>query len=263
MEFGIKKFRLEPGLAYTAWAVVFNNPDACSELGCGEDDVFIDGDPSEGPNVDQISAAEIAVIWAGTGDIPDDEARGEFEGRIQEGDPPGQVLIDPALFTDRGKAAGLTDVAGAEIHFVVRDHGQAYEDEEELEEQLTTFQADCAICVDVQFSVHPPPTDLRSGRHQVNRSRECEPGLLSSLRSLTRRLHPGCLESSVSTYGSHRGPVACRSAASSRAALCDPYLDQTQGKGLRETFSGMHEAGLIRVRLVISRSLVTRPTSRR
>jgi hypothetical protein len=54
-----------------------------------------------------------------------------------------------------GDVSGLVDAEGAEIHFVLQDHGPANEDEEILEQQLTQFMGACnTVCIDIQFSVH-------------------------------------------------------------------------------------------------------------
>ena len=144
LDVGVHLRELTPGNAETLWAVVFNNPEACSAPGCGEDDIFIDGDPENGPNLDQILAAQISVFWAGFGGV----ANGG-------GNLNGNVTIEVGVFpgTDDGQVVfglGLLH-SGAEIHFVVQDHGEYNGNPL----QTTTFEGGCnPECVDIQFSVH-------------------------------------------------------------------------------------------------------------
>jgi hypothetical protein len=68
-----------------------------------------------------------------------------FGAALAESDAAGEVLFGP----------GLENSFAAEVHLVVRSHGQP--DLVRLYEQLNTFEVDCDVCEDVQFAVHAPP----------------------------------------------------------------------------------------------------------
>lgn len=148
------------GNAYTAWYVIFNNPDECS-ADCGEDDIFINGDPMQGFNFDGINDARISVVWAKTGGVANPAGRlaldgGLGVGEVPNGGPGFKVVIglpaDGALVP--GPVTGLETTA-AEIHLVIQDHGPAHSDPALLELQTTSFMGACnPDCVDIQFAVH-------------------------------------------------------------------------------------------------------------
>lgn len=121
---------LEPGAAYTVSWVVFNNPGACSNQECGEDDLF---DP----------AVETSVQLT-TGHVVPPSGKGHFAASLSIGGPSREVLFGP----------GLLDARHAEVHLVVRSHGQPIPDL--VQEQIGSFEGGCAINVyeDVQFAVH-------------------------------------------------------------------------------------------------------------
>lgn len=151
-----------PGHAVTVWYVIFNAPEMCSGGVCGEDDVFIDADPTAGFNVAQIEAARISVVYGGDGDVVNPGGRVALDGGLAEGQvPSGSVPVvigdpdDGALVP--GPVTGLEDARAAEIHVVLQDHGTAHTDPITLEQQLSGFQTACnPMCVDVQFAVHVP-----------------------------------------------------------------------------------------------------------
>lgn len=121
---------LEPGYAYTIWAVVFNAPDECTDDCSGDDN----------------SLSSRSVFWSGIGFIADEDGEADFETVLIEGMPPGEVRTGD----------GLTDAANAEVHLVVRCHGPAAVDNPELlEAQLTTFTGGCDLfgCENVQFAI--------------------------------------------------------------------------------------------------------------
>ena len=126
---------LEPGAAYTVWMVVFNNPAACSDGVCGEDDVL----PPPG-NV----AAEVAVVRV-SGRVIAPSGAAHFGGRLNVG-AMSEVLFGP----------GLTDPMTAEIHLIVRSHGEKVPGL--VDNQIHEVGGACEInvCEDVQFSVHLP-----------------------------------------------------------------------------------------------------------
>ena len=154
VDYHINTRQLTPGNAFTVWAVIFNNPEHCTDSMCGEDDIFnLDGTPifNPGDNTFGTPKVRVSAIWAGSGSIATNGGVGNFMGTINEGPPPGQLLF--------GDYA-LENAEGAEIHLLLRDHGEASENPATLEAQLTTYQGGCgpapvfAGCADVQFSVH-------------------------------------------------------------------------------------------------------------
>jgi hypothetical protein len=145
------------GNAYTAWYVIFNNPDECSG-DCGEDDIF-NADGSF--NFESINAARISVVWAKTGGVANPAGRLALDGGLGVGEVPNggpgiKVVIglpsDGAIVP--GPVTGLETTA-AEIHLVIQDHGPAHSDPALLELQTTSFMGACnPDCVDIQFAVH-------------------------------------------------------------------------------------------------------------
>ena len=95
---------LTPGSAFTAWWVIFNRPERCSGGECGLDDVF--GDPKP---------ARTSVMYA-SGFIAGQDGIGNTSATLHRGHSSGEVLFGP----------GLVNVRGAEIHVIVRDHGQPF-----------------------------------------------------------------------------------------------------------------------------------------
>ena len=127
---------LNVGHAFTVWAVIWNDPGECAG-GCGEDDLGVPGN---------------AVIFSGIGGVANGGGNLNGNTTITSGDGP--------------IPGGVTDTAGAEIHFVVQDHGMASEDPATLLAQTTTFEGGCGdgvpptgppdTCVDVQAAVFLP-----------------------------------------------------------------------------------------------------------
>lgn len=137
---------LEPGAPYTAWWVVFNTPEGCSEA-CNEDDIFNpDGTLNLNPE------ANISILFA-DGAMTDAEGDAGFSAVLPAGRPLGEVVTGP----------GLSDAGKAEVHVVVRAHGPL--DPSRAYAQLSTFEphptlgGNCAECRDVQFAVHQPAGD--------------------------------------------------------------------------------------------------------
>lgn len=111
--------------------MIFNAPDNCNTD--GEDDIFVGGDPANGFDLAQIEAARVSVVHGGDGEVvnPDDGA-----------------LVP-------GPATGLEDARTAEVHIVLQDHGQAHDDPELLEDELSGFNTACNPgCVDFQYAIH-------------------------------------------------------------------------------------------------------------
>jgi len=110
---------LVPGDAYTMWAVLFNNPDACPD-GCNGPDLAI-------PEV------EGGLVFA-TGKVVE-AAADVFTAFLELGHPAGEVLL--------GSESGLTNLR-AEVHGVIRSHGPASDNADLLDLQVTTFGGGCA-----------------------------------------------------------------------------------------------------------------------
>lgn len=126
-----------PAGAYTAWAVIFNNPSACThganEFKCGSADVT---------NLDTLAS----ILWY-DGGLVDETGVGHFGGTIEEGNPPGVV-------NRAGCNCGLMDAENAEIHSIIRYHGPLSEDPDMAILQLTTAGGGCGVglfpCYDPQ-----------------------------------------------------------------------------------------------------------------
>jgi quercetin dioxygenase-like cupin family protein len=146
---------LEPGEALTMWWVVFNRPENCSDGECGENDIFnmnadgefvLNDDGSPPFNWDGIGASKISVNYA-DGHVIDDSGAASFRGQLPIRDTSRAILGGP----------GLTDPMGAEIHLVLRSHGQSMSGK--VDEMITTINGGCsddwpnAPCEDVQFAV--------------------------------------------------------------------------------------------------------------
>lgn len=144
---------LTPNDVVTMWWVVFNAPENCSDA-CGEDDLFrfddagelVVGENGAELNFEQIEAAEIALI-GGTGSVINEDGTGNFSAVLSASENPNTVF-----------GPSLTDPMGAEIHLVLRTHGEV--NEETLAEQLILFNGGCDVefpnepCQDLQFAVH-------------------------------------------------------------------------------------------------------------
>ncbi len=145
---------LTEGEVYTLWWVFFNNPENCSDGACSEDDIFqiqdgelvVDETGNFALNFDGIESAGITIQHAAGGFAADDTFN--TSASVGIGEAPGIVVGN-----------GLEDPFGAEVHLVVRTHGEpvasAYVD------QLSTFGGGCdpimaLPCQDVQFAVFAP-----------------------------------------------------------------------------------------------------------
>ena len=129
----VKTSGLTPGDAYTLWVVVFNNPGACI-------------DDCNGPDL-SIAAVYGDVLY-GTGHVVGGNGKANFSAHISEGD-----------VGDFGN--GLMYPQTAEIHIVVRTHGEAIPGM--IDEQIhtflgggCTFQSEDDACVDEQFAIFLP-----------------------------------------------------------------------------------------------------------
>lgn len=136
---------LEPGTVATIWWVVFNNPEAC-EGDCDSDDLSspaVDGTAffaagnviKEGGEADYWASLPVDLLTVG----PDEEAN--------------QLIAGDGI---------LKDARSAEIHLVLRTHGEPIPDL--IGHQLTTFDAGCTTappdfqgpntCMNLQFAAH-------------------------------------------------------------------------------------------------------------
>ena len=129
------------GDATTNWFVVFNNPDACTAPGCGEDDVQ---NAATGANNDP----EVGVHFA-TGHIAG-SSRWRSAASLREGDESGMVFGYP-----------LVDAMTAEIHIIARSHGPAANlVPGNLAAAIGSLNGGCEIntCGDAQAAEFKPPT---------------------------------------------------------------------------------------------------------
>jgi hypothetical protein len=132
--YNIHTSNLDPGAAYTNWGVVFNAPDLCS----GDCDL---GDVQVTPEDNEALFDSISIFWTAGAVIPESSpGAANFSAFIPQGEPLGQLL----------RGTGLQDVEEAEVHIIIRTHGQPIEGL--LEEQLTTVAGGCDInqCDDQQ-----------------------------------------------------------------------------------------------------------------
>ena len=147
---------LDPHHTYTVWWVVFNNPEEC-ENGCGEPDLFNDDVGG-------------SVLYA-AGHIIGGNGKGHFAGSLRTGDLRGCQApwdaFDLELIGGEGELDmcrdGLVDPQGAEIHLVVRTHGERIPGM--VQDQINTFAGGCTAessfgaadgpneCEDQQFAV--------------------------------------------------------------------------------------------------------------
>jgi hypothetical protein len=133
---------LTPGTVATAWWVFFNDPKECLTSPCRVADLLTN--PASQPSL--LYAAGRVVGADGTLDL------GSFR---EVGDTTGGESFPPFPSTN----PGLLDAKRAEIHIVIRTHGQALlGDAAALTAQLTSFNGGCPpnTCANVQLSIHEP-----------------------------------------------------------------------------------------------------------
>jgi len=162
VDVSINTRELPPG-AYTVWMITFDNPEACSDFDCGEDDIFLDMLTADRRlNWDQIEAAQISVFWV-TGGIAGDDGRAYFSKTVDIGNLPGAINLGPS------DGNYFENPQGADIMFQVRYHGYAAWDmPEQLGLQISTFKGYCdqfnqdnlnlkgqpVGCYEPQFTMH-------------------------------------------------------------------------------------------------------------
>ena len=132
---------LEPGHAYSLWWVIFNNPNACA------------GGPGDCVGDDLATPAVEGSMMSAAGRIAKNNGRATLRAFL------------PVGFMHSGegrqvRGPGLQSLFGAEIHAVLRTHGEAAEDPLEVVSQLSTLNGACNVeCANVQFAVFPPRTN--------------------------------------------------------------------------------------------------------
>jgi hypothetical protein len=135
LRFSLFTTQLEAHHAFTVWWVVFNHPENCAGAAtatyprCGMADMA-------NPAVD-------ASALRADGDVVGALGVGWFSGSLAVGDA-----------TEAIAGTGLHDPAGADVQFVVRDHGPVSADPDVAYQQTHTFDVCNLICTDVQTSVH-------------------------------------------------------------------------------------------------------------
>lgn len=140
---------LDPGAAYTVWWVVFNRPQHCNSGACGDDDLFINGDPNQGLNLEQVKKVDISVLYA-DGFVVGMDMIANVVAELETGRVP---MMADVLF---GNGIRRGNGFRAEIHMVIRTHGQAVAGQVDI--QTSTFDGYCDVqtCEDQQFIVFPP-----------------------------------------------------------------------------------------------------------
>jgi hypothetical protein len=101
---------VDPSTPYTVWAVIFNKPQYCASSPCGLGDLPIS------PGHDPRLQASLAYV---TGGFSDADGTLRLSGRLDRawsGVKPTETLFGP----------GLLYPNNAEIHFVLRGHGQEF-----------------------------------------------------------------------------------------------------------------------------------------
>lgn len=144
----LKTTKLEEQTAATLWLVVFNKPENCDGP-CDEPDLF---NP----------ATESDVLYS-DGRIIQKTGNATYTGKREVGDNSGSLFNILGL-----PSPGLKDSQKAELHLIVRSHGQLIEGM--ITSMITTFNGGCTFdglpndsrlgipgpntCEDLQFSVH-------------------------------------------------------------------------------------------------------------
>lgn len=134
---------LQVGGAYSVWWIIFNNPEACDPAGCTDADF-------------STAAVEASVVNA-TGRVADMNGNATFNAFL----PTGLILTNSATGTRQPFGPSLQNVDTAEIHVVVRAHGPASGNTE----QISTLNVDCLfddgaggqVCFNALATVFPLP----------------------------------------------------------------------------------------------------------
>lgn len=140
------------GHAYTLWVVVWNKPENCMTP-----NACFDGDFANAGEV------EVEVMYV-AGHVVGNSGKGNFSGRVNEGDDSGSSND----FFGLPGFGGLQDVDAAELHFVLRSHGPAIPGL--INEQISSYEGGCTTffppftaipenpgeCGDFEFAIFPP-----------------------------------------------------------------------------------------------------------
>lgn len=129
----IRTSGLTPDDVVTVWIVIFNDPTECASTPCTASDRF---DP----------AVDAHAVY-GAGHVIGGDGTAGYGLHLNEGDASREDLW--------GTGPALTDAEGAEIHLVLRTHGQKQPGN--VSEQSHSAGLGCnPQCVNVQFSMHLP-----------------------------------------------------------------------------------------------------------
>jgi len=131
---------LEPDTAYSIWWAVFNNPEFCIEpFECALADLGANGDPRVKPS----------VFWGG-GFLTDIYGLGQADIRLSPGRTSRELFAGTQNY-------GLQNLAGAEIHLVLRTHGTTGA-AGPVSKQIGTALEACPSggCANVFASIHRP-----------------------------------------------------------------------------------------------------------
>jgi len=148
----LKTSQLGPGAAYSIWWIIFNNPKACGDDGCSDAD---------------FGTAEVeASVLNATGRVANDDGRASFSAFL----PAGFIHTNPSGDVRHAFGPGLQNVSGAEIHIVVRCHGESSGSPEQIStlfadcvvpgsvvDETTGERSDALVCFDAQAAVFPLP----------------------------------------------------------------------------------------------------------
>jgi hypothetical protein len=155
LHFTIRTAELPPGDAVTIWWVVFNFPEYCEApvpglMQCSEPDLF-------GEDV-------AATVLHAAGNVIGGSGRSSFAGALRTGDLAG---CSPPMGEFGLCREGLLNPEGAEVHLVVRTHGQRLPGL--VREQIRSFAGGCTpetsfgagtgpnVCTDLQFAIFLAP----------------------------------------------------------------------------------------------------------
>jgi len=135
ISFKVRTTGLTKGHGYTVWFFSYDNPEAC-----------LTGDGGEGTRCtigDLLNPTALgSIMWGRAGQFVKSSGLVSFEGRRPANSMP--CLTEPVR-TEESCAGvllghGLHNPMGAEIHFVLRDHGP---DQEGVEDETSTINGGC------------------------------------------------------------------------------------------------------------------------
>lgn len=148
LSYSVTASGLEPGTAVTLWLIIFNQPEHC-EGDCFDPDLFNPDTQSD-------------VTFGGDGHIIDSSGEATFTASRNVGDNSGSILGEWFGLPEYG----LTDPWGAEILFILHNHGPIIDGLEQ--EMISTFNAGCGP--DLMEGAPPIPESL--GTHGPNTCRD-------------------------------------------------------------------------------------------